>query len=166
MTENCGRNNLWQTEYIFSFLAFPLFFYIKISLISLFWKCEWKKIYYRRVGLFWTNFTFDLKFCQDNLLINSETCGDTYLNLNSPRNCSRTVMANPNRLEGQIFEKWSCWELKSVLFLKNLSVLLQNSDFSETWRGLAMAALPFYPKKNSREYYSNFQFKLSQVQST
>ncbi len=48
----------------------------------------------------------------------------------------RTAMANPNRLEGQIMAKQSCWGPKSGLFLKIQSILLQNSDISENfWEG-------------------------------
>jgi hypothetical protein len=39
------------------------------------------------------------------------------------------AMANPNRLEGHIFEKSPFWGPKFGLFLKFLSILLQNSVF-------------------------------------
>ncbi len=60
-------------------------------------------------------------------------------------------MANPNRLEGHTFEKSSCWGVKSGLFLKIKSILLQNSNISEIsrravlesfeGRGLAMVVI-------------------------
>jgi hypothetical protein len=64
-----------------------------------------------------------------------------HFNQNPVHSLPKPAMANPNRLEGQIFEKSSCWGHETALFLKfsRFSSKIVIFKRLEKGRGLAMA---------------------------